>query len=96
MTANEERASAPVRILYKPWGVIAGVAGGIVAGRVFKQVWRLVRGEDQAPGATDPARSWIETALAAALQGAVFGGVKALVDRGAASGFAKATGTWPA
>ena len=42
MTANE-RASAPVRIIYKPWGVIAGVAGGIVAGRVFKQIWRLVR-----------------------------------------------------
>jgi hypothetical protein len=96
MTGNEERASAPVRILYKPWGVIAGVAGGIVAGRVFKQVWRLVRGEDQAPGATNPAHSWTEAALAAALQGAVFGGIKALVDRGAASGFAKATGTWPA
>jgi len=29
-------------------------------------------------------------------QGAVFGAVKALVDRSAASSFAKATGTWPA
>jgi len=63
---------------------------------VFKQIWRLVRGEDKAPGATDPARGWTETALAAALEGAVFGGVKALVDRSAASSFAKATGTWPA
>jgi hypothetical protein len=26
----------------------------------------------------------------------LFGGVKALVDRGAATGFKKATGTWPA
>ena len=95
MTAPE-RASAPVRIMYKPWGVIGGVAGGMVAGAVFKQIWRLMRGEDEAPGATDPARGWTETALAAALEGAVFGGVKALVDRGAASSFAKATGTWPA
>jgi uncharacterized protein DUF4235 len=95
MTEND-RASAPVRILYKPWGVIAGVAGGMVAGTVFKRVWRLVRGEYEAPGAIDPARSWTETAFAAALEGAVFGGVKALVDRGAATGFAKATGTWPA
>jgi hypothetical protein len=55
-----------------------------------------VRGEDKAPGATDPARGWTETALAAALEGAVFGGVKALVDRSAPSSFAKATGTWPA
>ena len=43
MTAPE-RASAPVRIMYKPWGVIAGVAGGMVAGAVFKQIWRLMRG----------------------------------------------------
>jgi len=62
MTAPE-RASAPVRIMYKPWGVIAGVAGGMVAGAVFKQIWRLVRGEDKAPGATDPARGWTETAF---------------------------------
>ena len=95
MTANE-RASAPVRIMFKPWSAIAGIAGGMLAGTVFKQIWRLARGEDEAPGATDPARSWTETALAAALEGAIFGGVKALVDRGAATGFAKATGTWPA
>ena len=72
MTEND-RASAPVRILYKPWGVIAGVAGGMIAGTVFKRVWRLVRGEDEVPGAIDPARSWTETAFAAALEGAVFG-----------------------
>ena len=29
------------------------------------------------------------------LEGAVFGGVKASVDRGAATGFDKTTGTWP-
>jgi hypothetical protein len=94
MTEND-RASAPVRILYKPLGVIAGVAAGIIAGTVFKRVWRLVRGEDEAPELIDPTRSWTETAFAAALEGAVFGGVKALVDRGAATGFKKATGTWP-
>jgi len=79
MTEND-RASAPVRILYKPWGVIAGVAGGMIAGTVFKRVWRLVRGEDEVPGAIDPARSWTETAFAAALEGAVFG-VAALLQR---------------
>ncbi len=95
MTEND-RASAPVRILYKPLGVIAGVAAGMIAGTVFKRVWRLVRGEDEAPELIDPTRSWTETAFAAALEGAVFGGVKALVDRGAATGFEKATGRWPA
>jgi hypothetical protein len=90
-----DRAPTSVRILYKPWGVVAGVLGGLVAGAVFKRVWRLALGEEETPNATDPARGWTETALAAALEGAVFGGVKALVDRGAAASFAKATGTWP-
>jgi hypothetical protein len=33
--------------------------------------------------------------VAAAAQGAVFGGVKALVDRAGATGFAWLTGAWP-
>jgi hypothetical protein len=33
--------------------------------------------------------------LAAALEGAVYGAVKAFVDRGGAAGFEKATGQWP-
>lgn len=91
-----ERASTPVRILYKPWGAVAGVIGGVLAGAVFKRIWRATRGEEDVPDSTDPDRSWTETALAAALEGAVFGGVKAIVDRGAATGFARATGKWPA
>lgn len=91
-----ERASAPVRILYKPWGAMAGVVGGVLAGAIFKRIWRAGRGENETPDATDPARGWAETAIAAALEGAVFGGVKAVVDRSAAAGFARATGTWPA
>jgi hypothetical protein len=33
--------------------------------------------------------------LAAAAEGAVFGGVKALIDRAGATGFAWLTGAWP-
>jgi hypothetical protein len=35
-------------------------------------------------------------AAAAAVEGAVYSTVKALVDRASAATFAKATGTWPA
>lgn len=84
------------KIVYKPWGLIAGAVGGALAGAVFKRVWRATRGEDDAPDALDPDRGWREVVLAAALQGAVFGGVKAVVDRAGATGFAKATGSWPA
>jgi hypothetical protein len=62
------------------------VASGALAGAVFKQVWKLVAGEDEAPEATDPDRSWKEILLAAALHGVVFAVVKAAVDRGAAQG----------
>ena len=40
-------------------------------------------------------RSWREIIAAAALHGAVFGAVKAIVDRAGATGFAQATGVWP-
>ena len=38
---------------------------------------------------------WREVTAAAAAQGAVYGGVKALIDRAGATGFARLTGSWP-
>jgi Protein of unknown function (DUF4235) len=52
--------------------------------------------EEEAPKATDRQRSWKEVLAAAALQGAVFGLIKATVDRAGAKGFERATGAWPA
>lgn len=84
-----------MKLLYKPWGMLAGVLGGALAGALFKRMWKLVTGEEEAPTATDRSRGWAEIVVAAALEGAVYGAVKAFVDRGGATGFAKATGTWP-
>ena len=55
----------------------------------------LVDGEDEAPEATDAQRGWREVLIAATLQGAIFGLVKAAVDRGAAEGARKYFGIWP-
>jgi Protein of unknown function (DUF4235) len=84
-----------LRVLYKPLGMLIGVAGGIAASAVFSRVWTALTGQDEAPDATDRDRGWREVLTAAAVQGAVFGVVKAAVDRGGAAGFQKATGTWP-
>lgn len=81
--------------LYKPVGLLVSVLGGIAANVVFTQVWRRVSGEDQAPSATAREYGWQEVLAAAALQGAIFGVVKASIDRAGASGYQRLTGTWP-
>ena len=83
------------KVPYKLMGMLVSVLGGVLAGAVFKQVWKVAFGEEDAPKATDADRSWREILLAAALQGAIFGLVKAAVDRGAAEGARKVTGVWP-
>ena len=84
-----------MKLLYKPFGIIFGVLGGLTGGTIFKQVWKLVAGEEDAPQAREREHSWGEVLPAAALQGAIFALVKAAIDRGGARGFEKLTGVWP-
>lgn len=84
-----------IKVIYTPFALLASVLGGILAGAVFKRIWRVVSGEEDTPDATDRQRSWTEVLAAAAIQGAVFGGIKALIDRASAAGFERATGAWP-
>jgi Protein of unknown function (DUF4235) len=84
-----------IKLLYKPVSLLVSVLGGVLAGAIFKKIWQLAAHEDEAPQATDAARSWPEILLAAALQGAVFATVRAVLDRGAAAGTRKLTGAWP-
>ncbi len=83
------------KLVYTPLGILFSVLGGILAGTVFKQVWKLVSGEEEAPKAKESEYGWKEVLPAAAAQGAVFALVKAAVDRGGAEGFRKLTGVWP-
>jgi predicted metal-dependent enzyme (double-stranded beta helix superfamily) len=83
------------RIFYKPFGLVFSVLGGIIAGAIFKRVWRAAAHEEEAPEATDKRRGWGEILAAAAAEGAIFAGVKALIDRAGATGFERATGSWP-
>lgn len=84
-----------MKLLYKPFGLLFGILGGVLASTLFSRVWMAVADEEDAPDATDRTRSWGEVVTAAALEGALFGAVTALVDRAGATGFAKATGRWP-
>ena len=84
-----------IKLWYKPVSMLVSVLGGILAGAIFKQVWKIIGHEDDAPKATDAQRGWREILLAATLQGAIFAAVKAAVDRGAAEGTRQLTGVWP-
>jgi hypothetical protein len=84
-----------IKALYKPLSVLFSVLGGLLAGMLFNSLWRRLAGEPEAPHATERDREWSEVITAAALQGALFGVVKAMFDRAGAKGFERVTGTWP-
>lgn len=93
----EETSSTPARILYRPWGLVLGVVAGMVAGRITKQVFgRVTAGPSgDVPQALESEYSLPQVVSAALIQGAVFAGVKAAVDRGGARLFQRWTGEWP-
>jgi Protein of unknown function (DUF4235) len=84
-----------IKLIFRAVSLLAGMAGGLLAGAIFKKAWQLAAREDEAPKATDAARGWHEILIAAALEGAIFATVKAAVDRLAATGSHSLTGTWP-
>ncbi len=38
-----------IKLMYKPFSIVAGVLGGVLAGVIFKQVWKLAAHEEEAP-----------------------------------------------
>lgn len=86
-----------MNLLYKVMSLLVSVIGGMLAVKVFNQVWKKARGEEHAPDARDLDRGWREVLLAAAAQGAVYGLVKAATRRAAvrsvSKGIAKSRGS---
>src|SRR5258708_31370873 len=70
---SSKQPSTSAKILYRPVGLVSSVIGGLLAGGIFKQVWRRA-----APGEkSDPPKPleteypYNEIILAAAIQGAI-------------------------
>jgi len=88
-------ARTRAKMVYKPVDLVAGLLASLVAGLIFRRVWSVIEHEDDAPKPTDRQRGWMEILLAAGLYGTIFALIKAVMDRGAAEGTRKLTGTWP-
>ena len=74
---------------------MSGLIAGSLRGIAFKQIWKAVAKEEEAPSALQSEYRMREVVLAAAIQGAIFAAVKAAVDRAGARGFTQLTGAWP-
>ena len=83
-----------MRLLYRPFGIILGLAAGMRSKSVFNFIWSKID-DEEAPKATIEQVSWAKVLAAAAVQGIVFQTVRAAVNRGGAQGFQYLTGVWP-
>jgi Protein of unknown function (DUF4235) len=83
------------KLLNRAMSTAISVLGGMVAAAIFRRIWRVATREDEAPSATDERRSWPEILIAAALEGAIFAVIRAVLDRGTATAARELTGSWP-
>ena len=76
------------KAMYKPLSIVSSVAGGLVAGKIFTEIWQRVSPSDQEPPeAQDLSRSTRDAFIAAAIQGLIVGVIRAGLARAQAKGF---------
>ena len=83
-----------MKLLYKPFGIIFGILGGLLGKRLFDFVWTKIDDEEP-PEATTEEAQWGKIVVAAALQGMIFKATRAVIDRQGARGWYYLTGSWP-
>jgi hypothetical protein len=77
------------RIIYKPFGTMFGILGGLLAGKVFGIIWKKLSNEDETPAPLSEDYTTREVLVAATLQGAVFGLITTAVNRYGIKGYRK-------
>lgn len=83
-----------MKLLYKPFGIVAGVVGAKVGQSVFKKLWARVDDGEPPKAGTEEA-SLGKVVVAQALQAATLAGAAAAVDRVSMRWFHYLTGIWP-
>jgi len=96
---SQNQGSQSAKILYRPFGLLSGMLGGLIASQIFRQVWKQAtpygQAQDDAPKALSTKYPLKQILIASVVQGALFGLVKTLIDRGGARVFERFIGEWP-
>lgn len=83
-----------MKLLYKPFGIVLGIAAGLLSKKLFNLVWGIVD-KEQPPKPTTQEADWSKVLAAAAVQGVTFKVTRAAVDRVGAKGWDHLFGVWP-
>ena len=83
-----------MKFVYKPFAIVVGMLAGVLSKKAFEKIWGAFADEDPSDP-DDRDATWTEVLVSAAVGGAIIKVVQALVRRGGAVGFERATGFWP-
>jgi hypothetical protein len=75
------------KLVYKPFGTVFGILGGLLAGKVFSVIWKKLSDEDETPAPLSEDYTTREVLVAATIQGAVFGLITTAVNRYGIKGY---------
>jgi hypothetical protein len=83
-----------VRLLYKPFGIAAGILGARAGRKAFRAIWSRVS-ETPKPSPGEPDAGFAQVVISAAIEGATLAAVGAAVNVLAARVFHHLVGIWP-
>ncbi len=83
-----------MKLIYKPFAIVVGLLAGMLSKKAFEKVWAAIADEDPSDP-DDRDATWTEVLISAAVSGVIIRVVQALIRRGGAVGFERATGFWP-
>jgi uncharacterized protein DUF4235 len=83
-----------MKLLFMPISIGGGLLAGMLARKVFDQIWGLFD-EEEPPDSKYREIDWTKLLIAAAIQGAIFRALKEATDHASRRAFARTTGTWP-